>query len=275
MGSAFPSRRARAIPDSTSASERSRPPRGDEKMPMRSYSAASSRPKPEGGRKYTISTGDVRLIRSRRPMRCSTAAGSVGRSKRTSRRQNSKLRPSPPASVETRIDGPSARRNSATSTSPRSGVSSSWKIATLLRVADSSRALRAERVARSWTKTSVFAEPSARQTVSRAAIHATRGSSASAASSPVSPSAAGARSRSTGRGTRGCRPPMSTRRVALVQGGSGSPFSRDARNASSLVYASGRRSSSRRKNPCASASSGVAERRRTCRAARVSGATAR
>ena len=68
---------------------------------------------------------------------------------------------------------------------------------------------------------------------------------------------------------------MSTRRVALVQGGSGSPFSRDARNASSLVYASGRRSSSRRKNPCASASSGVADRRRTCRATRVSGATAR
>ena len=64
-----------------------------------------------------------------------------------------------PASVETRIDGPSGRRNSATSTSPRSGVSSSWKCATRLRVADSSRALSHCDMTR--TKT-VLADPSSR-----------------------------------------------------------------------------------------------------------------
>ena len=42
-------------------------------------------------------------------------------------------------------------------------------------------------------------------------------------------------SRSTGAGTRGWSPPMSTRRVALVHGGSGSPRSSASRNASSDV----------------------------------------
>ena len=50
--------------------------------------------------------GRRRVTRSRRPMRCSTSAGSRGRSKRTSRRQNSKLRPSPPHSVEIEQGGP-------------------------------------------------------------------------------------------------------------------------------------------------------------------------
>ena len=67
----------------------------------------------------TISTGRRRPIRSRRPMRCSTVAGFHGRSKSTSRLQNSKLRPSPPASVDTNRLGPSGLRKSATSVSRR------------------------------------------------------------------------------------------------------------------------------------------------------------
>ena len=54
-------------------------------------------------------------------MRCSTVAGFHGRSKSTSRRQNSKLRPSPPASVDTSRLGPSGLRKSATSVSRRAG----------------------------------------------------------------------------------------------------------------------------------------------------------
>ena len=48
-------------------------------------------------------------MRSRRPTRCSATSGLHGRSKRTRRRQNSKLRPSPPHSVETRRLGPSGQ----------------------------------------------------------------------------------------------------------------------------------------------------------------------
>ena len=53
-----------------------------------------------------MSTGMRRPIRSSRPIRCSTTDGFHGRSNSTSRRQNSKLRPSPPASVETSRLGP-------------------------------------------------------------------------------------------------------------------------------------------------------------------------
>ena len=61
---------------------------------------------------------------------------------------------------------------------------------------------------------------------------------------------------STGAGTRGGRPPMSARRVALVQGGSGSRRARRSSKDSSSGNSSGRRSWSRRKKPWASSSSG-------------------
>ena len=58
-------------------------------------------------------------------MRCSTTDGFHGRSNNTSRRQNSKLRPSPPHSVDTSRLGPSISRNLATSVSRLADVSSS------------------------------------------------------------------------------------------------------------------------------------------------------
>ena len=54
-------------------------------------------------------------------MRCSTSDGFHGRSNSTRRRQNSKLRPSPPHSVDTSRLGPSGSRNRATSVSRRAG----------------------------------------------------------------------------------------------------------------------------------------------------------
>src|SRR3954462_6672717 len=204
-------------------------------------------------------------MRSSRPIRCSTTPGFHGRSKSTSRRQNWKFRPSPPASVEIRIDGPSGSRNCATSMSRRSGERSSWKtpgrrpcrsIAPFSRSSDSRWA----------TKTSVFS-PGPIQRADCSTSQRTRGSSRSASaaraavssssrSSTASRAAGEARARKTrsalrrlvrafsagrlrrwltsrsvashppisiGSGTRGGRPPMSTRRVELVQGGGGSP----------------------------------------------------
>ena len=74
-------------------------------------------------------------MRSSRPMRCSTTDGFQGRSNSTRRRQNSKLRPSPPHSVDTSRLGPSASRNRATSVSRRAGGQ--------LLVEDAGRQLRA------------------------------------------------------------------------------------------------------------------------------------
>jgi hypothetical protein len=91
-------------------------------------------------------------MRSSRPMRCSTTAGFQGRSKSTSRRQNSKFRPSPPASVETRMEGPSGRRNWATSMSRRSVVRSSWKMPTR-RPCRSMAVFKRSRLSRWATKT--------------------------------------------------------------------------------------------------------------------------
>ena len=65
-------------------------------------------------------------------------------------------------------------------------------------------------------------------------------------------------SRSTGMPTRGGNPPMSARRVELVQGGSGVPVARRASKLTSSGNSCGRSSCSKRKNPCASSSSGVA-----------------
>ena len=68
---------------------------------------------------------------------------------------------------------------------------------------------------------------------------------------------------STGAGSRGGRPPMSLRRVEDVQGGSGSPPLRRCSNEPSSGSSSGRRSWTRRRNPCASSSKGVAVRSST------------
>ena len=81
------------------------------------------------------------------------------------------------------------------------------------------------------------------------------------------------RAASTGRGARGGRPPMSSRRVELVHGGSGSRAARAApRSPTSSGSSSGRRSWRSRKNPCASSSSGVAVSRSTCRPSAAIGA---
>src|SRR3954453_19132553 len=126
-------------------------------------------------------------MRSSRPIRCSTTPGFQGRSKSTSRRQNWKFRPSPPASVEIRFDGPSGSRNWATSMSRRSGERSSWKtpvrrpcrsIAPLSRSSDSRWA----------TKTSVFSSgPIQREDCSTS--QRTRGSSRSASTARAAVSA--------------------------------------------------------------------------------------
>ncbi len=127
-------------------------------------------------------------------MRCSATSGFHGRSKSTMRRQNSKLRPSPPHSVETSRLGPSASRNCATSMSRRAVESPSWKTA----VASCARWLRAVRshssVSRWATNTSVLS-PAARQSRACAASHARRGSSASASAARAL-SAASSRPRS-------------------------------------------------------------------------------
>ncbi len=252
-------------------------------------------------------------------MRCSTTSGLQGRSNSTRRRQNSKLRPSPPHSVETRRLGPPARRNWATSMSRRAEDSPSWKTP----VASWARRLSSVRshssVSRWATKTRVFSPASLHAGASRAS-HARRGSAASArsasrprdASCPprracrAAPEASARRTRSafwrrpsawgagaartastrasrsrqpsglsTGRPTRGGRPPMSARRVALVQGGRGSLRASRASNVSSSGKSAGRRSWRSRKKPCTSSSSGIAVRRSRCRPRAAIGAIAR
>ena len=64
--------------------------------------------------------------------------------------------------------------------------------------------------------------------------------------------------RSIATGARGGRPPISTRRVELVHGGSGTPDASRASTSFPSGNSSGRSSCSSRKNPCASSSSGVA-----------------
>ena len=64
--------------------------------------------------------------------------------------------------------------------------------------------------------------------------------------------------RSIGMPTRGGKPPMSARRVALVHAGSGVPCARRASMLMSSGKSCGRSNCSNRKNPCASSSSGVA-----------------
>ena len=107
-----PSDRARSASSapSTGASCGSSPASGSRNSPSASNSRTTSRPMPLAGRKYTTSTGMRRPMRSSRPMRCSTTDGFHGRSNSTSRRQNSKLRPSPPHSVDTSRLGPSTSR---------------------------------------------------------------------------------------------------------------------------------------------------------------------
>ena len=68
---------------------------------------------------------------------------------------------------------------------------------------------------------------------------------------------------------------MSTRRVELVHGGSGTPDASRASTSSGSGNSSGRSSCSSRKNPCASSSSGVALSSRTWRPSAAIGATAR
>ena len=205
-------------------------------------------------------------MRSSLPMRCSATSGLQGRSNRTMRRQNSKFRPSPPHSVETRRLGPPDSRNWATSMSRRAEDSSSWNtpVATWARRLSSVRIHSS--VSRWATKTSVFS-PASRHRGACPASHAIRGSAASARSArraraassrprrawSAAPEASARRTRSAfcrrprawgagaprtastssslaaqppspsvGRPTRGGSPPMSTRRVELVQGGRGS-----------------------------------------------------
>ena len=194
--------------------------------------------------------------------------GFHGRSNSTRRRQNSKLRPSPPASVETRRLGPPGSRKRATSRSRRDGGSSSWKAP----VASCARWLSAVRsissVSRCATNTSVFSlrvaparrlrrQPldarvrgvhrlapglEARARPGRARRRARRPTPARGgcgrtfwrrATSLAAGAARNARfdrlarlpargiSMSIGMPTRGGSPPMSTRRVELVHGGSG------------------------------------------------------
>ena len=259
-------------------------------------------------------------MRSSRPMRCSTTSGLQGRSNRTRRWQNSKLRPSPPHSVETRRLGPSGSRNWATSMSRRAEDSASWKtpVATWARRLSSARSHSS--VSRWATKTSVFSPglPPARGLPRRATPAAGRprrpaprgargprrrgrggpgarrrrrargardrpsaggrgrGAPGLAARRRRAPAAPPSRpSPSTGRPTRGGRPPMSTRRVELVQGGSGSGRARRASKVSSSGKSAGRSSCSRRKKPCTSSSSGIAVRRSRCRPSAAIGATAR
>ena len=121
-------------------------------------------------------------MRSSRPMRCSATSGLHGRSKRTRRRQNSKLRPSPPHSVETRRLGPSGSRNWATSMSRRAEDSSSWKtpVATWARRL-SSVAQPLERLAVGDEDERLLARPPASAGRCRAS-QARRGSAASARS---------------------------------------------------------------------------------------------
>ena len=81
--------------------------------------------------------------------------------------------------------------------------------------------------------------------------------------------------RSIAIGTRGGSPPMSTRRVELVHGGSGTPDASRASTSSGSGNSSGRSSCSSRKKPCASSSSGVALSSSTWRPSAAIGATAR
>ena len=245
-------------------------------------------------------------MRSSRPTRCSATSGLHGRSKRTRRWQNSKLRPSPPHSVETRRLGPSGSRNWATSMSRRAEDSASWNtpVATWARRLSSARSHSS--VSRWATKTSVFCPASrqsgalprepghprvgrvgplrearegrvlaaeeSRSAVPEASARRTRsafcrrprawGAGARRTASTSSSRAAQPPSPSTGTPTRGGRPPMSTRLVELVQGGSGSGRARRASNVSFSGKSAGRSSWSRRKKPCTSSSSGIAVRSR-------------
>ena len=208
-------------------------------------------------------------MRSSRPIRCSTTPGFQGRSNRISRRQNWKFRPSPPASVEIRIDGPSGSRNCATSMSRRSGERSSWKTPVAPPLPLDRRLEQVQRLAVGHEDQRLLVRPrpaaglldqpahprvralglggQARRSprrrgrAPRAGRRGRRGRgrrgppcaalarallgglSAQVAHQPSrAPPSPSAPSRSTGAGTRGGRPPMSARRVELVQGGSGS-----------------------------------------------------
>ena len=111
---------------------RGRAPRTGARTGRASRTAARCRAPRRRARKYTTSTSFVRPMRSSRPMRCSSATGSVGRSKCTMRSQNWKLRPSAPASVQI-SSGRFVSRKRATSMSRCAGVRSSWKTAMCVR----------------------------------------------------------------------------------------------------------------------------------------------
>ena len=216
-------------------------------------------------------------MRSRRPTRCSTTSGLHGRSNSTRRRQNSKLRPSPPHSVETSRLGPSGSRNCATSMSRRADGELLVEDARRELRAPAERCRAAARASRRWaTKTSVFSpggaparrlrrqpvearvggvgavrrgagaprrgalssgrsaapEASARRMRSAfcrrpsacgAGVPRTASTSSSRRPQPsAAASASAASSAVIGTPTRGGSPPMSMRRVELVQAGSGS-----------------------------------------------------
>ena len=96
-----------------------------------------------------------------------------------------------------------------------------------------------------------------RATASGAAAPRTAASTASRSCQPAGSSSA------IGMPTRGGKPPMSARRVELVHGGRGVARASRASKLTSSGNSSGRSSCSRRKNPWASSSSGVALRSRT------------
>ncbi len=114
---------------------------------------------------------------------------------------------------------------------------------------------------------------SARRLRNGIALRSSRVRGAGPRSARGAPTPAGGRS--TAIGTRGGRPPMSTRRVELVHGGSGTPDASRASTSMPSGNSSGRSSCSSRKNPCASSSSGVALSSSTCRPSAAIGATAR
>ena len=208
-------------------------------------------------------------MRSSRPMRCSATSGLQGRSNSTMRRQNSKFRPSPPHSVETRRLGPPDRRNWATSMSRRAEDSSSWKTP----VASWARRLSSVRshssVSRWATKTSVFSPGLAPR--GRVPGRATRG-----AGRPRPPAPRGARGpRRRGRGEPGERRPRRARGArdrpsagGRARGARGRPHRVDQRQPlaaqpSVALDRAGRRGAAARRCPRVASSS--------CRAGRGSG----
>ena len=138
-------------------------------------------------------------------MRCSTVIGFHGRSNSTRRVQNSKLRPSPPHSVETSIDGPPGRRNWATSISRWPGERSSWNTPTRSCARRLIAVLIASSVSRWATKTSVLSPASrhSRRLAGQPRRSADRSSSAPRASSRSALSRGASTASSAGAGGQG------------------------------------------------------------------------